>query len=209
MRSRDNRTGDVRYPSYPAAVKVLIETGARWYWASAIDHPGWCRRGKGEEAALEELLSYGDRYARVVPGVQVGKVVVVDRVTGPPMNEWAPTVPGPGEDAVPSTQDLKALRQCWHAFDSVVARSTQTLRKGPRGGGRDRDQIVDHVREGERAYGRKIGVRVRPGTPWDEQRARILDGLTKPEGPWLPGYAVRRIAWHVLDHAWEIEDKQT
>jgi hypothetical protein len=22
-----------------------------------------------------------------------------------------------------------------------------------------------------------------------------------------PRYAIRRIAWHVLDHAWEIEDK--
>ncbi|HET6910967.1 MAG TPA: hypothetical protein VFH54_16670 [Mycobacteriales bacterium] len=189
-------------------MKVLIETGARWHWASAIDHPGWCRRGKGEEAALEELLAYADRYARVVPGAKTGKVVVVDRVTGPPMNEWAPTVPGPGENILPTARDLKALRQCWEAFDSAVASSAVTLQKGPRGGGRDRDQIVDHVREGERAYGRKIGVRVPPRTSWDEQRAAILDGLTKSEGPWPPRYAVRRIAWHVLDHAWEIEDKQ-
>jgi len=24
---------------------------------------------------------------------------------------------------------------------------------------------------------------------------------------WLPRYAARRIAWHALDHAWEIEDR--
>jgi hypothetical protein len=190
-------------------VRVLIERGPRWCWASALDHPGWCRRGKGEEAALEELLAYADRYARVVPGTKAGKVVVIDRVTGPDMNEWAPSVPGPGEDARPSAKMLSALQQCWAAFDRAVAASSETLRKGPRGGGRDRDQIVEHVREAERSYARKIDVRVPPRTPWDEQRAAILAGLAEPTGKWLPGYAVRRIAWHVLDHAWEIEDKQT
>jgi hypothetical protein len=24
---------------------------------------------------------------------------------------------------------------------------------------------------------------------------------------WLPRYFVRRVAWHALDHAWEIEDR--
>ena len=27
--------------------------------------------------------------------------------------------------------------------------------------------------------------------------------------PWTPRYAVRRSAWHVLDHAWEIEDRSS
>jgi hypothetical protein len=188
---------------------VLLETGPRWVWASALDHPGWCRRGKGEEAALEELLGYADRYAQVVPGFQPGKVTVVSTVEGPPgMNEWAPTVPGPGEDKTPTAKQLAALELCWAAFDRAAAGSSEQLRKGPRGGGRDRDGIVDHVREAERAYGRKVGVRVPPRTPWDEQRTELLAGLRKPDGPWLPRYAVRRIAWHVLDHAWEIEDKQ-
>lgn len=189
--------------------KVLVETGKLWTWASSLDHPGWTRRGKGEEAAIEELLSYADRYAQVVPGFKPGKVSVVATVEGPPMNEWAPSVPGPGEEALPTKAQLSALEACWDFFDRVVAGSTATLTKGPRGGGRDRDGIVDHVREAERSYGRKVGPRVPPRTPWDEQRAEILAGLKEPEGPWLPRYAVRRIAWHVLDHAWEIQDKQT
>jgi hypothetical protein len=188
--------------------KVLLETGPRWTWASALDHPGWCRRGKSEDAALEELLAYADRYALVVPGFRAGKVTVVDTVTGPPLNEWAPSVAGPGEDAPLKPAQLEALQRCWEAFDRAAETSTAELRKGPRGGGRDRDGIVDHVREAERSYGRKIGVRVPPRTPWPEQRAALLDGLRAPDGPWLPGYAIRRIAWHVLDHAWEIEDKQ-
>ena len=187
---------------------VLLETGPRWSWASALDHPGWCRRGKGEEAALEELLAYADRYAKVVPGFKAGKVTVVGTVEGPAaMNEWAPSATWPVEEKLPTAKQLAALEACWAAFDRAVAHASEQLRKGPRGGGRDRDAIADHVREAERAYGRKIGVRVPPRTPWPEQRAELLAGLKKPEGPWLPRYAVRRIAWHVLDHAWEIEDK--
>ncbi len=186
---------------------MLLETGPRWTWASALDHPGWCRRGKGEEAALEELLAYAERYQQVVPGFKTGKVKVVATVQGPAMNEWAPSVPGPGEEARPTSKHLDALQHCWDAFDKAVASASAQLRKGPRGGGRDRDGIVEHVCEAERSYGRKVGVRVPPRTPWDEQRAALLAGLKKADGPWLPRYAVRRVAWHVLDHAWEIEDR--
>jgi hypothetical protein len=187
---------------------VLIETGPTWTWASALEWPGWCRRGKGEEAALEELLAYADRYKQVVPGFRPGTVTVVGTEPGPNLNEWAPSVTHPTEEALPTKKQLEALEACWAAFDRAVAASGATLAKGPRGGGRDRDAIVDHVREAERSYGRKVGVRVPPRTPWQEQRAELLAGLKKPVGPWLPRYAVRRIAWHVLDHAWEIEDKQ-
>lgn len=187
---------------------VLIETGPRWTWASALDWPGWCRGGKVEEAALEALLAYADRYAKVVPGFRPGKVRVVATVPGPRMNDWAPSVAGQGEERLPTAGHLEALERCWQAFDDAVASSGAQLRKGPRGGGRDRDAIADHVREAERSYGRKVGVRVPPRTPWGEQREALLAGLRAPDGPWAPRYAVRRIAWHVLDHAWEIQDKQ-
>jgi hypothetical protein len=84
------------------------------------------------------------------------------------------------------------------------------LRKGPRGGGRDRDKIVDHVSEAERAYAPKAGIRVPPRTPWPEHREIILTGLRAddPAGAkWPLRYLIRRMAWHVLDHAWEIEDR--
>ena len=86
------------------------------------------------------------------------------------------------------------------------------LRKGPRGGGRDRDEIVDHVAAAELAYARKLGIRL--GSDLAASRAAIVEVLATPSdgapvGPkgWSPRYAARRIAWHVLDHAWEIEDK--
>jgi hypothetical protein len=104
-------------------------------------------------------------------------------------------------------------------LDRVAASAPAELRKGPRGGGRDRDKIVDHVVGAEAAYARKLGIKHRQPAHDDTAgidalRADILSVLRAPsdgEPPvpkgWLPRYAARRIAWHVLDHAWEIEDR--
>lgn len=71
--------------------------------------------------------------------------------------------------------------------------------------------MAEHVREAERSYGRKVGVKVPPRTPWDEQRRRIAEALAAgaPDGTWTARYTIRRMAWHALDHAWEIEDRRT
>jgi lambda repressor-like predicted transcriptional regulator len=104
------------------------------------------------------------------------------------------------------------LKKCWDYFDRVVAGAPAELRKGPRGGGRDRDKIVDHVQEAERGgYAPRFGIRVPPRTPWSEQRQAIVAALlgSPADTKWPLRYAVRRTAWHVLDHAWEIEDRST
>jgi hypothetical protein len=48
----------------------------------------------------------------------------------------------------------------------------------------------------------------------DAMRAAILEVLARPSDgspvagrKWPQRYAARRIAWHALDHTWEIEDK--
>ena len=101
---------------------------------------------------------------------------------------------------------------CWTVFDVVVSKAPAELRKGPRGGGRDRDEIVDHVAAAELAYARKLGIRRGAGlTASRDALLAVLAGASEGSSPdakgWLPRYAARRIAWHVLDHAWEIEDK--
>jgi hypothetical protein len=101
----------------------------------------------------------------------------------------------------------------------VVAGAPAELRKGPRGGGRDRDKIVDHVFGAEAAYARKLGIK-HPKPARDDRaaidalRGEILTVLRAPSDGsppvpkgWPPRYAARRIAWHALDHAWEIEDR--
>ncbi len=106
------------------------------------------------------------------------------------------------------------LQSAWDTLADVVAAAPAELRKGPRGGGRDRDKVVAHVQDAERAYVRKIGLRPAADAPIDEVRAEVMetfrlgtDGSPLPGGTWPLRYAARRFAWHVLDHAWEIEDR--
>jgi hypothetical protein len=111
------------------------------------------------------------------------------------------------------------VRSAWAVLDTVAAHAPAELRKGPRGGGRDRDKMVDHVFDAEAAYVRKLGLRLARPDRGDADaievfRKSITDALRKPSagGPpvekgWPQRYAARRIAWHALDHAWEIEDR--
>ena len=65
-------------PPAPAATRISLEQGKRWVFAAALDWPGWCRRGRGNEAAIDVLLDYRGRYARVAgPGFAPGQATVV------------------------------------------------------------------------------------------------------------------------------------
>jgi hypothetical protein len=111
------------------------------------------------------------------------------------------------------------VKAAWAVYDQILAGAPSELRKGPRGGGRDRDKMADHVRDAEGAYVRKLGLRLAPPARTDrrgiaEFRAAIVDALQRPssgkalvEKGWPQRYAARRIAWHALDHAWEIQDR--
>jgi hypothetical protein len=197
------------------ATRVYFEEGKSSVFAAAIDWPGWCRRAKTTDLALEALLDYQDRYAAVLSGpFRPGKLEVVGSVRGNATTDFgAPGVDSPW-DAEPIikrhlARQVTVLKDCWSYFDAAVKASPATLTRGPRGGGRDRDDIVGHVREAERHYCSKLGRRVAPRTPWVDQRFTISQTLLagSPEGTWPSRYSLRRIAWHVLDHAWEIEDK--
>jgi hypothetical protein len=118
------------------------------------------------------------------------------------------------------------LRSCWRAFDAAAtAAHGKTLRLGPRGGGRDLHEIVRHILGGEAAYLSRLAWRIDDSGEGDplgalpgarEAVLRALETAVRsgmPErGPrggrlWTPRYFVRRVAWHALDHAWEIEDR--
>lgn len=192
-----------------SVIRVYLEVEKSWAFACAVDWPGWQRRAKGEEAALELLEDYRGRYAAAVGTAPEGPLHVVGTLAGTTTTGFgAPDVAGPWDDEPLQPHEVDVVQACWAFFDDAVSRASAELAKGPRGGGRDRDGIVDHVREAERAYGRKLGPRVPPRTPWAEQREAIAAALRAPADPtWKPKYAARRIAWHVLDHAWELQDK--
>jgi hypothetical protein len=217
-------------------VEAYLEAGSTRVFAGALDWPGWCRSSRHEEDALDALLAYGPRYAKVVRGARitftapkrVTSLKVVERLKGDATTDFGAPSIAPSADARPLdarslTRQRKILEACWAAFDLAVERASGAeLRKGPRGGGRELDAIVDHMIGAEGGYGRMIAVTSPSGggaDARDEVRAAVIDGLGRavsdglPEkGPrggrrWSARYFVRRAAWHVLDHAWEIEDR--
>jgi hypothetical protein len=211
----------------PRAVRVIVEATPKRAFASALDWPGWCRGARDERAALDQLADHAARYAVVARAAGVAfaaaEFTVIERVGGSATTDFgAPGTPAAAE-AQPLTaagaRRLEALvNAAWAAFDEVVASSPPSLRKGPRGGGRDRDAMAGHVLAAENAYARKIGVRVPEPHVGDAvaigaQREAILVGLragvriTADSPGWPPRYMARRIAWHVLDHVWEMENR--
>ncbi len=149
---------------------------------------------------------------------------MTQRITGDASTDFG--VPGKAAkndtDPLPKSEAERLaslVTSAWAVFDGVVAKAPAQLRKGPRGGGRDRDKIVDHILDAEGAYVRKLGLRI-PRPDRDDTKAvaafrkAITEVLRKPskgtplvEKGWPQRYAARRIAWHLLDHAWEIEDR--
>ena len=195
--------------------RVYLEVGGKRTFASAADWPGWSRSGKTPEAALEALASYAPRYAAIPKLARIEfpkdatKFDVVEKLAGNATTDFgAPGIPAKGESKPMTAADharlISLLEACWKYLDRVVAKAPAELRKGPRGGGRDRDKMFQHVLDAELEYGKGIGVRLKA-----PDRKALLAGFRNPksDGRWPVAYAIRRTAWHALDHAWEIEDR--
>jgi hypothetical protein len=213
------------------ATRVYLEVGAKRVFACSVDWPGWCRSGKTEELALQALAGYAPRYAVVAKEAGVAfragaddAFDVVETVPGSATTDFgAPGAVPPGDaepmDAAEARRQVRLLRAAWTVFDRTAAESPAELRKGPRGGGRDREKMIDHVLGAESGYARKVGVKHRQ--PAIDGRAaigalrdaiaavleRASDGTPPAPNGWPARYALRRIAWHVLDHAWEMADR--
>ena len=214
-------------------VRVILEIGKkRRVAAGATDWPGLDRWGTSEENALEKLAAYFPRYAGVAERAGLEKAFagatemeVVERVPGSSSTDFwgVPHVPSQIEREVLSPADLELrldlLRATWSYFDAVAARVSEELLPGPRSAGRTRDQIMRHVYANEPdQFSRKVEVR----TPIDvvftreglaTHRQAYLDGIRaynadgKPARSWPIQFLVRRTANHVMDHAWEMEDR--
>jgi len=220
----------------PRSIAVFVEVTPKMAVASALEWPGWCRAGRDEGAALTALADYAGRYAPVAAhaGASFPSPVafdVAERVPGGPATAFAapecrrpfPQVTAEAERAmvIPAAARRLAglVTAVWAIFDQIAAASSAELRKGPRGGGRDRDQLIGHVIGADTAYARKLGIKRKQPAIGDvaaveELRAAIAavaggpsDGSPAVPGGWTTRYAARRIAWHVLEHAWEMQDR--
>jgi hypothetical protein len=215
-----------------AQILVTIEHTPKKTFASAADWPGWSRSGKTEALALEALAAYAPRYAviaraedrRFAAEIGLDDVEVVERNAGSAGTEFGvPSRPtdhdGRPLDAADAARLAGLVEAAWALFDLTAANAPEELRKGPRGGGRNTSKVVAHVMEADRAYANEVGIKVTTPEPGDwkaiaAMRAQVLDILraARDGAPlagrrWPARYAAHRIAWHALDHAWEIEDK--
>jgi len=190
-----------------AALQALCDYGPRY--ARVLDAAGLGFQAPAEAAAF----------------------AVVEQLAGDATTDFGTPGLAPSRDARPvNDAELRRfetlLQACWRAFDAAAqAAIGKELRKGPRGGGRDLERMVRHVLDADAAYLARFGCKVKPGEAADPDqelrrtRQAILDALAAAargeppgQGPrgglrWTPRYFVRRVAWHVLDHAWEIEDR--
>jgi hypothetical protein len=157
--------------------------------------------------------------------------VILERIQGDATTDFGAPGHAPKRDSEPVADGGlerlgTILKACWQAFDRAVKSAKgRELRKGPRGGGRELEGMVRHVLGGDAGYLSSLGWKVVQDETADlsdeleRTRKAILEGLKAAvqgeiprRGPrgglrWTPRYFVRRSAWHVLDHAWEIEDR--
>jgi hypothetical protein len=209
-------------------VAVSVEATPKKAFATAVDWPGWSRSGKTEELAVAALADYAPRYAAVAAEAGItfapGDYEVVEQTGGGGGTDFG--VPSSitdldrrPVDTAEAERQARLVEAAWTVFARVAAAAPAELRKGPRGGGRDRDKMVGHVAESDTYYAREIGITGKRPDPADSpaieaMRAAMLDILRHPSDgsplagrTWTARYAARRIAWHALDHAWEMEDR--
>jgi hypothetical protein len=202
--------------------------------AFAIDWPGWSRGAKTAPAAVELLEAYRDRYRPIahIAGLETeldaaGELDVVEDHVGVGSTDfWGISFAPSSFEQAPMPEEeldrkLTLLRAAWTYFDDVAARVSPEMLRGPRGGGRNRDEIIRHALGWERAdLVKRVGVVADPVVPdtadglrshRDEfiaaLRAHNAEGRMARGRNWTIALLLRHTAFHVLDHAWEMEDK--
>lgn len=215
-------------------LRLTLEAGPKGKKVVAVapDWPGLERGAKTGEAAIERLQSYVPRYAKVakLAGMNsefaaLTNVKVVEQYRGTGSTDfWGISFAFSSIDGQPMSSEelerqLTLMRACWTFFDDVRRRVSAQMQKGVRGGGRDRDRIVRHVLGVEQDWATKLGVH----TPEDAvvtddaglkayryaylSATRTFHSEGKLARTWPLRYLIRHTAYHTMDHAWEMEDK--
>jgi hypothetical protein len=215
-------------------LRVMLEVGPKGKKVVAVapDWPGLSRGAKTEEAAVDRVLAYVPRYAPVatLAGMDaelapIAAVDVVERYPGTSSTDfWGISFSFSDIDRQALSSDeleraLTLMRACWAFFDDVRSRVSAEMRKGPRGGGRDRDHIVRHTLASEQQdWAKKLGLRPSEDVILTDDglkahrdaycdAIRALHAEGKMARTWPLRFLIRHTAFHTMDHAWEMEDK--
>ena len=216
-------------------VRTVVQHGPKGkkVAAFAIDWPGWSRGAKAPDAAVELLEVYRERYRPIarLAGFEAefdaaGPLEIIEDHVGVGSTDfWGISFAPSSLEQGPMPEDelerkLALLEAAWRFFDDVAARVSPDLAKGPRGGGRTRDEIVRHVVGNEWGdLAQKIGVSpagevMTPEAIRSHRDAYVAamrdynaQGKLGRGRNWTIGLLLRHTAFHALDHAWEMEDK--
>ncbi|MGB9378312.1 MAG: hypothetical protein WCB04_12440 [Mycobacteriales bacterium] len=216
-------------------IRTVVQRGPKGKKAVAfaVDWPGWSRGAKTPEAALDLLESYRERYRLVTAKAGMAKdfdaagslKVVEDGVGTGSVDFWGISFAPSDLEHEPMDdpaldRNIALLRACWAFFDATAARVSAEMRKGPRGGGRDRDKIIRHtVRTESEDFAKRVGLRIpedgalTPKGLRDYRKAYVAAmraynaGEGKRMRTWNLPFLIRHSAFHTMDHAWEMEDK--
>ena len=215
-------------------IRVTLEIGPKGKKVVAVapDWPGLERGATTGEAAIERLLSYVPRYATVtkLAGMEaafatITAVDVVEHYPGTGSTDfWGISFAFSSIDQQAMSgealeRELTLMRACWAFFDDVRSRVSAEMQRGPRGGGRDRDHIVRHTfadgaglgEEARRAHASMDAMLTDEGLNAHRDAycnaIRALHSQGKMARTWPLRYLIRHTAFHTLDHAWEMEDK--
>jgi hypothetical protein len=215
-------------------LRVLLEIGpaGKRIVASAMDWPGLERWGRTDHDAVERLLAYVSRYAPVAERVglraefeQGVRPRIVERTPGNTSTDWWGIAHVPSViEADPLAADelerrIGLMQAAWAYFDHASDSVTAPLTRGPRGGGRERDEIVRHVYASERHnWWRKVGIREDDEVRLTSKqlaalRERYVAAIREHHAAgrlarrWPLRFLIRRTAQHAMDHAWELEDR--
>jgi hypothetical protein len=214
-------------------VRVMLEQGKKKrIVACAFDWPGWDRSARIGHDVLAVLETYRLRYARVAElagyGAEfkaTGDLEVVEQLDGIGMTDYyglSGRAAAPEYDPMTDAEcerKIALLQATWRSFDEMAARVSDELRKGPRGGGWEKDRIIRHVNGAEiDEFAPKVGVKVPLETRDDADALRayrdaFVEGIRdhhargEPARSWTLQFLIRRCAWHMLDHTWELEDR--
>jgi hypothetical protein len=214
-------------------LRVTLELGPKGKQVAAVapDWPGLERGGKTGEAALARLQAYRPRYAPVAAraglAAEFAALTTLDLVEEYPgtgsTDFWGISFAFSSLDhqdisRAELDRELALMQACWAFFDDVRGRVSAELRKGPRGGGRERDAVVRHTVRVEQDWATKLGIPMPPAElPIDAgllayrddycDAIRAFHAAGKPARTWPLRYLIRHTAFHTLDHAWEMEDR--
>ena len=217
-------------------IRVALEIGPKGKKVAAVapDWPGLERGGKSAEDAFERLRSYATRYALVAKLAKMDAEFsasknfdVVEQYPGPGSTDfWGisfgfSSIDQQAMSGEALERELTLMQACWRYFDGVRARVSAEMQPGPRGGGRDRDDIVHHIFANEQDWAKKLGVltpdeAMLTNTGMKAHRDAYCNAirdyhsqgkLAGKMAKWPLRYLIRHTAFHTLDHAWEMEDK--